>query len=127
MHASIWRFNGDPDELLRRCEAMLGEIPAVSRRLHLCLRGPDGIVLVDTCPTLEAFEAFASDPFAALRAGPARAPGARRLRGACRVRGRKPRRRVRLRRERLQARVHRPRSRDPEFDRRARLLHPSPM
>lgn len=28
-------------------------------RLHLCLRAADGILLVDTCPSREAFEAFA--------------------------------------------------------------------
>jgi len=66
MHASIWRFRGDPDELLRGYDAMLAEIPAANMKLHLCLRAPDGIVLVDTCPTQEAFAAFSSN--AALRA-----------------------------------------------------------
>lgn len=67
MHASIWRFTGDPDELLRRYEAMLAEVPAANMRLHLCLRARDGIVLVDTCPSREAFEAFAGAGFRALR------------------------------------------------------------
>ena len=69
MHASIWKFNGDPDTLLAGYEAMLAEIPAASLALQLCLRAPDGILLVDTCPSREVFEAFASSPeFAALRA-----------------------------------------------------------
>ena len=68
MHASIWKFTGDPDELLRRYEAMLADIPAANMRLHLCLRAPDGIVLVDTCPTPEVFRDFSSGPFPALRA-----------------------------------------------------------
>jgi len=59
MHASIWRFAGDPDELLRGYDAMVAEIPAENMRLHLCLRAEDGIVLVDTCPSREAFEGFA--------------------------------------------------------------------
>jgi hypothetical protein len=68
VHASIWRFVGDPDELLRRYDAMLAEIPAANMRLHLCLRAPGGIVLVDTCPSREAFEAFANgEGFRALR------------------------------------------------------------
>jgi hypothetical protein len=68
MHTSIWRFAGDPDALLRAYDAMAAEIPAGSMRLHLCLRAPDGMVLVDTCPTPEAFEAFAgSEAFAELR------------------------------------------------------------
>jgi hypothetical protein len=69
VHASIWRFPGDPEELLRRYDAMVAEIPAATMRLHLCLRAPDGIVLVDTCPSKEAFEAFAGgESFRALRA-----------------------------------------------------------
>jgi hypothetical protein len=69
MHASIWRFKGDPDELLTSYEAMIGEIPASNVELQLCLRAPDGILLVDTCPSREVFEAFAASPdFAALRA-----------------------------------------------------------
>jgi hypothetical protein len=68
MHASIWRFAGDPDELVRRYDAMIAEIPPANMRLHICLRADDGIVLVDTCPSREAFEAFAAgDAFRGLR------------------------------------------------------------
>lgn len=68
MHASIWRFAGDPDELVRRYDAMVAEIPRADMRLHLCLRASDGILLVDTCPSREAFEAFAAgDAFRDLR------------------------------------------------------------
>src|SRR5207302_11305801 len=67
MHASIWRFTGDPDELLQAYDAMLADIPPASMRLHLCLRAPDGIVIVDTCPSHEVFEQFAAGPFPALR------------------------------------------------------------
>jgi heme-degrading monooxygenase HmoA len=64
MHASIWTFTGDPDELTRRYDAMVAEFPADAFLAHLCLRTPDGIVIVDTCPSQEAFEAFAaSDSF----------------------------------------------------------------
>jgi hypothetical protein len=44
MHASIWRFRADPDDLLRRYDAVVAEIPAASMRLHLCLRADDGIM-----------------------------------------------------------------------------------
>jgi hypothetical protein len=60
MHASIWRFVGDPDELVRRYDAMVAEIPRANMRLHLCLRAADGIVLVDTCPSREVFEAVSA-------------------------------------------------------------------
>jgi hypothetical protein len=68
MHGSIWRFSGDPDELLRSYEAMVAEIPAENMRLHLCLRAEDGIVLVDTCPSKEVFDTFfAGEGFRSLR------------------------------------------------------------
>jgi len=68
MHASIWRFAGDPDELLAAYDALVAEVPTENMRLQLCLRAADGIVLVDTCPTREAFESFAGgQAFRALR------------------------------------------------------------
>ncbi|MFL5867131.1 MAG: hypothetical protein ACJ766_08535 [Thermoleophilaceae bacterium] len=62
MHASIWKFSGDPAELIPRYDAMIGEIPRGNMRLHLCLKGDDGIVLVDTCPDRAAFERFVAGP-----------------------------------------------------------------
>jgi hypothetical protein len=67
-HAAIWRFTGDPDDLVARYEVMLADVPQEDMRLHLCLRGADGITIVDTCPSREAFEAFAGGDFPALRA-----------------------------------------------------------
>jgi hypothetical protein len=58
MHASIWRFRGDPDDLLRRYDAMVAEIPTANMRLHLCLRADDGIIVFDTCPDRETYETF---------------------------------------------------------------------
>jgi hypothetical protein len=69
VHASIWKFAGDPDDLLARYDAMVAEIPPGNLALHLCLRAGDGIVLVDTCPSAEVFRTFvAGEAFAALRA-----------------------------------------------------------
>jgi hypothetical protein len=68
MHASVWRFAGDPDDLLHKYEAVVAEIPVSSMLVHLCLRAPDGIVVIDTCASEEIFHAFASGPFPALRA-----------------------------------------------------------
>jgi hypothetical protein len=68
MHASIWKLSGDPDELLPRYDAMLASVPAARMRLHLCLRAPDGIVIVDTCPTPEDFESFSQGPMRGLLA-----------------------------------------------------------
>lgn len=69
MHASIWKFAGDPEELLRCYDAMVSDIPAENMRMHLCLRLPDGLLLLDTCPSKQVFDAFASsEEFRALRA-----------------------------------------------------------
>jgi hypothetical protein len=59
MHASIWKFTGDADDLAHRYDALLDEMPTAEFVVHLCLRAPDGIVIIDTCPTREVFEAFA--------------------------------------------------------------------
>ena len=68
MHASIWKFSGDPDDLLTRYDAMMGEIGAGNLRLHICLRAEDGFVMLDACPSKQAFEAFATgDAFRGLR------------------------------------------------------------
>jgi hypothetical protein len=67
MHPSVWRFCGAPDDLLRRYDAMLAELPAENMRLHLCLRAPDGIVLVDTCPSKEIFDQFVKGTFSERR------------------------------------------------------------
>ena len=68
MHASISTFHGDPDELLARYDAMLAVIPAAKMQLHLCARTDDGIIIIDTCPSLEAYLAFhgPDGPFRAL-------------------------------------------------------------
>ena len=51
MHGSIWKFTGDPDELAARYDAMVAEMPTDEFVAHLCLRAPDGIVIIDTCPS----------------------------------------------------------------------------
>jgi hypothetical protein len=58
MHASLWSFRGDPDELLVRFDGVLAEVPVASMTAMLALRTPDGLLVVDTCPTREAFEGF---------------------------------------------------------------------
>ena len=58
MHASLWTFRGDPDELLARFDAMLADVPVAQMPATLALRTPDGLLVVDTCPTREAYERF---------------------------------------------------------------------
>lgn len=58
MHASITHFRRDPDHLQPRYEAMLAEVPTENMQLHLCLRAPDDLVIIDTCPSEHAFREF---------------------------------------------------------------------
>ncbi len=68
MYASIWRFRGDPDDLLARYDALMAEIGAAAMQLHVCLRAGDGIVLLDSYPSEAAYAAFmAGDGFRTLR------------------------------------------------------------
>ena len=69
MHASISHFPGDPDELVACYDALLADVTPAGLQVHLCLRAPDGIVVVDTCPSRDVFEAFhRSEAFQAMRA-----------------------------------------------------------
>lgn len=68
MHASTWRFTGDPDELAARYDALVADVPRSNLQLHACLRAPDGLLVVDTCPSEQTFrEFFAGEGFRALR------------------------------------------------------------
>ena len=62
MHASIWKFSGDPDDLAQRYDALIEELPTSEFIAHLCLRAPDGLVVVDVCPSEAAFQGFSTDP-----------------------------------------------------------------
>src|SRR3954447_7554659 len=69
MHASLWTFTGDSDDLLRRYDAMVAEIPLEEMALHVAMRVPDGLLIFDTCPTEDAFRSFiGGEWFAELRA-----------------------------------------------------------
>ena len=58
MHASIWNFTGNPDDLEPRLEELVGRIPQGSLLLMLVLRREDGFTVVDTCPTEDAYRRF---------------------------------------------------------------------
>jgi hypothetical protein len=58
VHASIMTFAGDPDDLCPRIDDLLAQVPADNVRLMLVLRRPDGVTLVDTCPSRDAYDRF---------------------------------------------------------------------
>ena len=69
MHASIWKFTGDPDDLTSGYDTLIAEMPSDQFIVNMCLRAEDGILIVDTCPDRAAFEAFStSEEFRAARA-----------------------------------------------------------
>jgi hypothetical protein len=60
VHCSIWRFTGDPDELERGYLALMADVPETNNVLHACAKTPGGLVMFDTCPSKEVFDAFFS-------------------------------------------------------------------
>ena len=60
MHCSVWRFRGEPDALERGYLALLSEVPTTNNVLHLGAKTPDGLLVVDTCPSKEVFDDFYS-------------------------------------------------------------------
>jgi hypothetical protein len=58
MHCSLWMFRGNPEQLAAGYEALLEAIPSSNMRLHVAARLPDGLLMLDTCPSREDFEAF---------------------------------------------------------------------
>jgi hypothetical protein len=58
MHASILDFAGDPDDLVARIDRLFEQVPAANVQLMLVLRRTDGVTLVDTCPSRDAYVRF---------------------------------------------------------------------
>jgi len=59
MFLGIYRFNGNVDELLAGYRKMMELVPPGAIHLHVCVQESDGLSIIDTCPTREAFENFA--------------------------------------------------------------------
>lgn len=62
MFLGLYRFEGNPQELLAAYEHMIKSVPAGNMQLHACIPDAGGLWLVDTCPTREVFESFSSSP-----------------------------------------------------------------
>ena len=58
MHCSLWRFEGDPDDLEQRYLAALAEVPESNHVLHATAKTPDGLLVFDTCPSEEVYREF---------------------------------------------------------------------
>jgi len=62
MHLGTYRFEGDPDDLLAGYDRMLAGFPTDTLLVHLCVRRPDGITIIDTCPSAADFRSFSTSP-----------------------------------------------------------------
>jgi hypothetical protein len=62
MYLGTYTFNGDPDDLLARYDRMMAGFPQESLLVHVCVRGVDGITVIDTCPSEAEFGAFSRSP-----------------------------------------------------------------
>jgi hypothetical protein len=60
VHLGIYRFAGDPDELIPAYDRMMASMPPGVVYFHACAVEPHGITIYDACPTREAFERFAT-------------------------------------------------------------------
>ena len=58
MHCSLWRFEGDPDDLERKYLAVMAEVPESNHVLHAAARTPGGLLIFDTCPSEEVYREF---------------------------------------------------------------------
>jgi len=62
MFLGIYRFEGNPQELLAGYERMVQSIAAGNMQLHVCVPDAGGLWVYDTCPSRDVFESFSSSP-----------------------------------------------------------------
>jgi len=62
MHLGVYRFDGDPGELLDAYGRLMEGMPPGGSALHACVVRTDGITVYDTCPSEEAFRGWVSNP-----------------------------------------------------------------
>ena len=60
MHLGVYRFEGEPGQLLAGYERLLAAFPADQLLFHVCVQRPGAIEVYDACPTREMFQAFAA-------------------------------------------------------------------
>src|SRR5262249_25461248 len=66
MYLGTYELDGDPDDLTERYDRLVEAFPPDLILLNVCIRRPDGITIIDTCPSEGAFRAFStSQEFAA--------------------------------------------------------------
>lgn len=62
MHLSTYRFHGDPESLAKGYRDVVASFPPEVIGLNLAVQIPDGLLVIDTCPTEADFDAFSTSP-----------------------------------------------------------------
>jgi len=62
MHLGIYRFAGDPQDLLTAYDRLMAGMPKGQILFQTCVVLEDGITVYDACPTEEAFRGWVPDP-----------------------------------------------------------------
>lgn len=60
MFLGTYRIEGDPAELTQAYDRLIAALPQSGLTLHVCVKDDQGLWIHDTCPSREAFVAFAS-------------------------------------------------------------------
>lgn len=62
MFLGTYRFEGNPDEIAQAYDRAFAALPRSGLTLHVCVKDDKGLWIYDTCPSKEAFVAFANSP-----------------------------------------------------------------
>jgi hypothetical protein len=62
MFLGSYTFGGDIDELVAGYERLLEAFPPDGLDLHVCITRPDGLQVLDACPSREVWRSFATSP-----------------------------------------------------------------
>jgi len=62
MFLGAYHFDGDPVPLLAAYRRLMRGFPPATSDLHACVERPDGITVLDACPTEAVFAAFSASP-----------------------------------------------------------------
>jgi hypothetical protein len=62
MIIGAYHFDGDPAVLTQAYDTFMAGYPTDELDLHVSVVREDGITILDSCPTVEAFEAFSRSP-----------------------------------------------------------------
>ena len=62
MFLGRYRFAGDPTELVAAYDRMMSGLDRATLDLHICVVEPNGLLVLDACPTEEVFRTFSASP-----------------------------------------------------------------